>query len=503
MQRLIELYRQNFGHTPQNTESLPKAGSNRHYVRLTGNDGESVIGVISPDTEENRCFIYLSRHFAGKYLPVPEVIAVSDDTTCYLQTDLGRTSLYQALERGRKAGDGYNEEEHRKIRQTIRLLPHIQVIGAEGLDEERLLSPRHFDERSAMFDLYYFKYCFLRTKNIACDEVRLENDLIHMASDLTVPSCTEKKTFLFRDFQARNVMMSPTPHFIDFQGGQTGPLQYDVASFLWQASARYPHALREEMTAEYIEELRSLINFDEEAFRNRLQLFVLFRTLQVLGAYGLRGYFERKQYFIDSIPPAIENLRRQILDGVCIPYPYLEEILKRLTGTEEKTPSSFSSTLPATNRQTPVHVESVKEKTEKNLIVRVWSFSYRRGIPEDPSGNGGGYVFDCRSTHNPGRYEPYKQQTGLDAPVITFLEKDGEILRFLEHVYALADTHVTRYIERGFNSLMFCFGCTGGQHRSVYSAQHTAEYIHNKYGVEVQLFHREQGINQVFARRKE
>lgn len=218
MQRLIELYRQNFGHTPQNTESLPKAGSNRHYVRLTGNDGESVIGVISPDTEENRCFIYLSRHFAGKYLPVPEVIAVSDDTTCYLQTDLGRTSLYQALERGRKAGDGYNEEEHRKIRQTIRLLPHIQVIGAEGLDEERLLSPRHFDERSAMFDLYYFKYCFLRTKNIACDEVRLENDLIHMASDLTVPSCTEKKTFLFRDFQARNVMMSPTPHFIDFQG---------------------------------------------------------------------------------------------------------------------------------------------------------------------------------------------------------------------------------------------------------------------------------------------
>ena len=132
------------------------------------------------------------------------------------------------------------------------------------------------------------------------------------------------------------------------------------------------------------------------------------------------------------------------------------------------------------------------------LVVRVFSFSYKKGIPADESGNGGGYVFDCRSTHNPGRYEPYKQLTGLDQPVIDFLEQDGEILTFLEHVYALADTHVARYIERGFTLLMFSFGCTGGQHRSVYSAQHLAEHLHEKFGVEVQLVHREQQISTCF-----
>ncbi len=132
------------------------------------------------------------------------------------------------------------------------------------------------------------------------------------------------------------------------------------------------------------------------------------------------------------------------------------------------------------------------------LVVRVFSFSYKKGIPADESGNGGGYVFDCRSTHNPGRYEPYKLLTGLDQPVIDFLEQDGEILTFLEHVYALADTHVVRYIERGFTSLMFSFGCTGGQHRSVYSAQHLAEHLHEKFGVEVQLVHREQQISTCF-----
>ena len=134
--------------------------------------------------------------------------------------------------------------------------------------------------------------------------------------------------------------------------------------------------------------------------------------------------------------------------------------------------------------------------TEKQLTVKVISFSYRRGIPEDNSGNGGGYVFDCRYVHNPGRYDEYKPLTGLDQPVIDFLEKDGEITEFLTNIYALTDAHVKRYIERGFTNLMICFGCTGGQHRSVYSAQHTAEHIHKKFGVRVELIHREQNVEQ-------
>ncbi len=513
MQQLLNLYKEWCGKEPLTTKSLPKAGSNRHYVRLTGQDGSSVIGVISADVRENRCFIYLSRHFVRKGLPVPQILAESADGTCYLQTDLGHTSLYKALSRGRESGSLYDEQERALIAKTIRLLPHIQVGGAEGLDEERLLSPVRFSEKAAMFDLNYFKYCFLRTTDLAYDELRLEDDMLRMATDLVQPTGenSAQRTFLYRDFQARNVMLcgennALQPYFIDFQGGQTGPLQYDVASFLWQASARYPQTLRETMIAEYVDELHKLCTFDEEAFRSRLNLFVLFRILQVLGAYGLRGYFERKQYFLDSIPSAIQNLRRQLLDGVCTPYPYLEEVLQRMTDLPcfDTIPENADTIIPPAllngSTKTTENATSPNGQPQQTppLVVRVLSFSYKKGLPEDPSGNGGGYVFDCRSTHNPGRYEPYKQLTGLDAPVIKFLEDDGEILAFLSHIYTLADTHVARYIERGFTSLMFCFGCTGGQHRSVYSAQHLAEHLSHKFGIEVQLCHREQGITQTF-----
>lgn len=511
MQQLLQLYKDWCGQSPLATESLPKAGSNRHYVRLTSADGQNVIGVVSADVRENRCFIYLSHHFASRGLPVPEILAASADGMCYIQTDLGRLSLYQALCHGRELGGNYDEAERQLLSRTIRLLPHLQVTGAEALDSAKLLPPEIFNERAAMFDLHYFKYCFLRTTDMAYDELRFEDDLERMAADLVQPSSCPKgfdgkplQTFLYRDFQARNVMLcgdvaAPEPYFIDFQGGQVGPLQYDVASFLWQASARYPQTLRVALINEYIDELATLCTFDEEAFRRCLHIFVLFRILQVLGAYGLRGYFERKQYFIDSIPPAIQNLRRQILDGVCTPYPYLESVLQRLVDLPQfsEQPQKLDKAVEPEKSQ-PITIAVDEGDEKKHLIVRIHSFSYKRGIPEDPTGNGGGYVFDCRSTHNPGRYEPYKKLTGLDAPVIKFLEDDGEILRFLDNVYALADAHVARYIERGFTSLMFSFGCTGGQHRSVYSAQHLAEHIHRKFGVEVRLCHREQGINVTF-----
>ena len=315
-------------------------------------------------------------------------------------------------------------------------------------------------------------------------------------------------------FQARNVMIDAAgnPCFIDFQGGRKGPYYYDLASFLWQASAKYSHKLRRELVYEYYNSLKNYIEVPSvRHFVERLSLFVLFRTLQVLGAYGFRGYFERKKYFIDSIPAAIQNLR-ELLELDVFPYPYMIGMLKRLiqlpqfVQIEEKS-MTRSDGLKVDDKNIykghPQDGPATYSKYDGKgpLVVRVFSFSYRKGIPEDESGNGGGYVFDCRSTHNPGRYEPYKKLTGLDAPVIRFLEDDGEILTFLESVYKLADAHVERYMQRGFTDLMFSFGCTGGQHRSVYSAQHLAEHLNGKYGIEVRIVHREQGINGVLAAR--
>lgn len=489
MQALIQLYKQTFGCAPTKADTLPKAGSNRQYVRLSGTP--TVIGVIGTDRAENHAFIYLARHFRDKGLPVPEIYGVNDDESRYLQQDLGQRALYAAVAHGRQKDGQYSADEIGLLKRAIRLLPHVQITGAEGLDFKQLLEPITFDERAAKFDLHYFKYCFLKTTDVPYNEVMLEDDFERFASDLVACSGGHA-SFLYRDFQGRNLMLSEddAPYLIDFQGGQQGPIHYDVASFLWQASAKYPQRLREELIEDYMDELSGLISFDREAFRKHLHLFVLFRLLQVLGAYGLRGYVERKKYFLDSIPHAIASLRRMLLEGVAAPYPTLEETLKHMVALPRfNTPSSPP-------QPTAEFLKREAERERKPLVVRVFSFSYKKGIPEDTSGNGGGYVFDCRSTHNPGRYEPYKKLTGLDAPVIKFLEDDGEILTFLDSIYRLADAHCARYIERGFTDLMFSFGCTGGQHRSVYSAQHLAEHLNKTFGVEVRIEHREQGIRQ-------
>ena len=509
MKKLIEIFKQHFGHEPQRCTPLAKAGSNRQYFRMYANEGKSVIGVIGQSVAENRTFIYLSRHFSNKGLPVPHIFEVSTDEMCFLQTDLGQRALYDALKEARNNDFNYTHQHIQLIERTLRLLPHIQVRGAEGLDFSRCGQPTHFNKESAMFDFNYFKYCFLRTTEIPHDEVRLEHDMQHMAADL---AHGENSYFQYRDFQARNVMLSDSdePYFIDFQGGRKGPFYYDLASFLWQASAKYSYKLRRNLVAEYYDALKQYIEVpNTRHFVARLTLFVLFRTLQVLGAYGFRGYFEHKQHFIDSIPPAMDNLRDLLkLRADILPYPYLHDVLTRLTElpqfAHKETPvlprtDGFRTTDNSIYPHHPMDGLPTFSKYDGKgpLVVDVYSFSYRKGIPEDPSGNGGGYVFDCRSTHNPGRYEPYKKQTGLDEPVIRFLEDDGEILEFLDHVYALADKHVARYIQRGFTHLMFCFGCTGGQHRSVYSAQHLAEHLHDKFGIEVRINHREQNIQQV------
>lgn len=513
MDKLIELYTEWAGAEPAGVEKLPVQGSNRAYYRLTDADGMSVVGCVGTSRDENHAFIYLARHFAKRRIPVPKLLAVSGDELRYLQEDLGKQSLFDAIRGGREAGGRYNQREKRLLVSVIRELPNIQLRGVRGLDWSNCYPQPEFDIDSVLFDLNYFKYCFLKPTELDFNELKLEANFRLFAKDLT---SEPMDSFLYRDFQARNIMLDANdhPYFIDFQGGRKGPFYYDLASFLWQASAKYSFKLRRELVYEYYDALKNYTEVPSvRHFVNRLSLFVLFRTLQVLGAYGFRGYFERKKHFLDSIPPAIQNLRDVLKMGEKVfPYPYMLEMLRRLT----ELPRFAQLEQPAVNRADGFRITAQniyrahpqdgpatysKYDGKGPLVVRVYSFSYRKGIPEDPSGNGGGYVFDCRSTHNPGRYEPYKKLTGLDEPVIRFLEDDGEILQFLESVYRLADHHVKRYIQRGFTSLMFSFGCTGGQHRSVYSAQHLAEHLHNKFGVEVIVNHREQNICQLLEAR--
>jgi len=540
---LESLFEQYTGAAPVASVALTGSASHRRYYRLTGADGRTLIGVEGTDADENRAFLTIGRHFAAKGIRVPKVVAV--DGLCYLQEDLGATVLYDALAAGRASGN-YGPDEVALLRKTLAALPKIQVEGARGLDFSVCYPQPSFDARMVDFDLNYFKYDFLKLTGMEFNEVRLQDDFDRLKADLLAePS----DTFLYRDFNARNVMLvGGEPWFIDFQGGRRGPIYYDVASFLWQARAKYPEALREELLQVYLDALRAYGPVDETHFRARLRLFILFRMLQVLGCYGYRGLWEKKQAFIDSIPPALEIVRNLLPFR---DYPYLTEVLAGLCGEDFSTPPS--APLEMTEECSSAPFEMTKEcssapfemtetdsfaplgMTEgstllpdgaplscrpdgeplsfrpskaplsfrpseasgeiSSLTVTVYSFSFKKGIPEDMSGNGGGYVFDCRSVHNPGKYDRFKQLTGLDAPVIEFLEQDGEILRFLDHVYSLVDAHVERFLERGFTHLQVSFGCTGGQHRSAYSAQHLAEHLVAKYPVRVHLIHRERGID--------
>lgn len=497
MDNILEnLYKEKYGTVCETVVKLQGSGSNRHYYRLSGAAG-TCIGVVGPSVDENKSFIYMARHFKEQGLPVPEVYLVNGEYTHYIQEDLGTVSLFEAIKEGREKGGEYTQEHIELLKKTIAKLPSMQFKGAEGMDWDQCYPLPEMGRASIQFDLNYFKYDFLKFTGVDFHEFKLEMDFHALTEDLLSDS---ESTFLYRDFQARNVMLKDgdDPMFIDFQGGRRGPLYYDVASFLWQASAKYSSALREYLIQIYLRELRKFKDVDERTFYKNLNLWVLFRLLQVLGAYGFRGLFERKKHFIDSIAPALQSLEH-LLDTNDFQYPYLIKVLRDVIALDsfdlgDGTRVQLREPKPLT------HSKPYASKFDNKgpLRVRVFSFSFWKGIPQDESGNGGGYVFDVRCTHNPGRYPEYKHQTGLDAPVKQFLEKDGEITVYLRSVYKLADAHVERYIKRGFTNLMFCFGCTGGQHRSVYAAQHLAEHINKKYGIEVELLHREQGISQHF-----
>ena len=458
--------------------ALTASGSNRRYYRIESEDKTaSLIGVQGTSRDENHAFLYMAEHFMKKGLNVPKVLAVSDDEMNYVQQDLGNVLLFDYIAEGRKTGV-FNVKEKDMLRETMRALARFQVRGAEEFDFNQCYPQPEFNLRSILWDLNYFKYCFLKATGLEFQEDKLENEFERLAYILLQ---NRMNAFMYRDFQSRNVMVrqeadgTEVPYFIDFQGGRRGPVYYDVASFLWQAKANFHPDLREELVEVYLEELQKYMPVDREVFFETLKHFVLFRTMQVLGAYGFRGYFEKKPHFLQSIPFAIDNLR-QLLKHASEDYPYLIEVLQQMTKMKQ-----FKDV-----------------GVRKPLVVRVMSFSYKKGIPADPSGNGGGFVFDCRAVNNPGKYERYTHFTGMDEPVIQFLEEDGEIQPFLEQAYQLVDFSVKRYMDRGFQNLMVSFGCTGGQHRSVYSAEKMAEHINAKFGIEVQLIHREQNMEKQF-----
>ena len=461
--------------------ALTASGSNRRYYRIESEDKTtSLIGVQGTSRDENHAFLYMAEHFMKKGLNVPKVLAVGDDEMNYVQQDLGNVLLFDYIAEGRKTGV-FSAKEKDMLRSTMRALARFQVIGAEEFDFNQCYPQPEFNLRSILWDLNYFKYCFLKATGLDFQEDKLENEFERLAYILLQ---NRMNAFMYRDFQSRNVMVckkddgTEVPYFIDFQGGRKGPVFYDVASFLWQAKANFHPDLREELVEVYLEELQKYMPVDRDLFYETLKHFVLFRTMQVLGAYGFRGYFEKKPHFLQSIPFAIDNLRH-LLKHASEDYPYLIEVLQKMT-----------------------EMKQFKDVgVRKPLVVRVMSFSYKKGVPADPSGNGGGFVFDCRAVNNPGKYERYTHFTGMDEPVIQFLEEDGEIKPFLDQAYQLVDFSVKRYMDRGFQNLMVSFGCTGGQHRSVYSAEKMAQHINEKFGVEVQLIHREQNMERTLNAR--
>lgn len=464
-----KLYIDKFGVEPSVTVKLCGAGSNRSYYRLIG-DETAVIGVVGTSAGENRAFVALADAFAKSGVPVPEVLAVSADGLCYLQRDLGDETLFMAMKRSREEGR-FSQHDADMLCRVMSYLPHIQYRVPEHFDFSLCYPASDFNERTVMWDLNYFKYCFLKGCGVEFDEGVLEDEFERLTALLLAEN---ENTFLYRDFQSRNVMVNGgEPFFIDFQGGRKGPIYYDVASFVGQARACYTAEVVDRMIDAYLASLAEYRKVSREEFVDKLLLFRIFRLLQNLGAYGYRGLFERKKAFVEVIPAALLQLKG-LLSSVESDFPCMYALVRRIS-------------------ESPLFArEEIKE-----LTVDVMSFSYRNGIPDDMSGNGGGFVFDCRAIHNPGRYEPYKKLTGMDEPVMKFLEENSNIAAFLENAYALVDEMVATYKERGFTHIQVCCGCTGGQHRSVYSAEHIAHHVAEKFGVKVIVTHKMQNVKYV------
>jgi len=463
-----QLFVQHFGEEVSKLTMLPPSGSYREYCRLRNNN-RTVIGAYNADVKENTAFLTFSDHFKQKGIPVPEVYAVSDDQQKYLIEDLGNVTLFDFLTKVRET-EGFSETIIDEYKKVLKQLPRIQIEGGKGLDYSVCYPREAFDKQSMMWDLNYFKYYFLKLAKVSFDEQALEDDF-QTFSDylLSAPS----DYFLFRDFQSRNVMLKDgAVYFIDYQGGRRGALQYDLASLLYDGKADIPPAIRTLLFRYYFDELRNYLSVNEYEFKSWFNGFVLIRIMQAMGAYGFRGFYEKKEHFLKSIPFAIHNLQNLLPElNLPVQLPELTNVLYQLTQSEALK-----------------EIGQVKSK----LTVTITSFSYKKGLPEDPSGNGGGFVFDCRAINNPGRLPEFKFLTGKDIEVQEFIKHNSEMKWFLKPVKTLVEQSVKNYLERGFTHLSVSFGCTGGQHRSVYAAEKLATHLRNNFNVNVVVIHREQ-----------
>jgi aminoglycoside/choline kinase family phosphotransferase len=467
---LSNLYEKWANESPELILPLAPSGSARIYYRLQSQN-RSAIAAYNPNKKENQAFLTFSRHFKAKDLPVPEIYVEDLDNDVYLQEDLGFTTLYSYL---LQKGDYFPDYLIKIYKQVVEKLAHLQIEGGKGLDYSVCYPRSSFDKQSMLWDFNTFKYYFLKTAKIPFDEQLLEDDMNKFVDYLLEENCN---FFMFRDFQTRNIMIkNGEPFFIDYQGGRKGALQYDLASLLYQAKANIPPDIRTELLEHYMDTVEKLIAIDRKKFVEYYYGYVLIRCIQVFGTYGFRGLYERKEYFIKSIPFAIRNVK-WILENIGLPIelPEMQRVLERILVTKRFEPFD-------------------KIKASSSLLtVTINSFSYKQsGIPDDNSGNGGGFVFDCRFVHNPGRYEPYKKLTGRDEPVINFLKHHSNMTDYLGNIFRIVDAAVENYIERSFTHLAVNFGCTGGQHRSVYAADQLAKHLKEKYGINIELTHIEQ-----------
>ncbi len=448
-------------------EKLPQSGSDRIYFRIYYG-AQTYIATHNLNIKENQTFLYFSRHFKEKHLPVPTILAVNAAETIYIQQDLGTESLLNKLETS-----GHNEYVKSLFRKSLSALAKIQIRGDEHLDYNRCLTAKEFGKQAIMSDLLYFKYYFLDTLRIPYDKQAMIDDFEALSTYLTK---TEHKYFMFRDFQSRNIIVNKDEvFFVDYQGGMKGALQYDVASLLWQARAELNEEWKNSLLEFYMDEIDKYLTkpVDRITFVGQYSGYVLIRLLQVLGAYGFRGLFERKAQFLSSIPLALHSVKHFLQHKqIGIVTPEFDRLLEMMVSDE------------VIERFTP---PQATENTQ--LKIEVNSFSYRKGIPADESDNGGGFVFDMRGILNPGRFEEYKTLCGKDKPVMDFLEQRTRMNEFLNSVWDLIDITVEDYLKRGFSHLMINFGCTGGQHRSVYAAEQTARHLRNKYKLKVELQH--------------
>lgn len=464
--KLIRLFESHFSEKVAEHTPLRAHGSNRKLYRIISAN-RSVIGVENHDRAENIAFLQFSRHFRKKGLPVPEIYAEDLGANIYLEEDLGNETLFDLLTETRNDQDSFPAEIHSLYEMVVQILPQFQIKASESLDYSVCYPRQTFDRQSMMWDLNYFKYYFLKLAQIPFNEQALEDDFERFIDFLLQ---ADGDFFLYRDFQSRNIMIrAGKPYFIDYQGGRKGALQYDLASLLFDAKANIPAESRDRLLQTYLDKVGEHKPIDRQHFLYYYQGYVLIRIMQAMGTYGFRGFYERKSHFLQSVPFAISNLEYVLRTAeLPVELPTLMDCLQRI-----------------------VQSTRLRELGDVRvpLTVRIQSFSYQQGLPKDETGHGGGFVFDCRCLPNPGRLERYKKQNGNDPEVIAFLENESDVHSFLTRVRDLISQVVENYQNRHFSQISVAFGCTGGQHRSVFCANRLAEFLRKKYQANVEVSH--------------